>query len=157
MSPPKGNKFWTIRAKHGRDRIIQDHEVFRQSAYEYFQHCIDNPIIQKDFRGKDAEPVYLEHPRVFQKDGLAVFCGVASWRTIEDLKSVSDDFMQVVTHVEAIIRTQKFEHAAVGMFNSNIIARDLGLSDKIDKQLLDENGKPTNPNQPITIVFKESD
>lgn len=38
--------------------------------------------------------------------------------------------MEVTTYVEEIIRTQKFEGAAVGAFNANIIARDLGLSDK---------------------------
>lgn len=32
--------------------------------------------------------------------------------------------------VETTIYTQKFEGAAVGAFNSNIIARDLGLADK---------------------------
>jgi hypothetical protein len=157
MSAPKGNNFWTLRSKHGRERIIKDPQTLELAAQEYFQYCIDNPIEQIDYRGKDATPIVLKHPRVFQKDGLALWCDLSEWRLINDLKSVSQEFSQVVTRIESAIKNQKFEHAAVGMFNSNIIARDLGLSDKIDKQLLDENGKPTNPNKPITIVFKESD
>jgi hypothetical protein len=132
MAAAKGNQYWKMRSKHGRDRIITDPVALSESADEYFQMCIDNPILQKDFRGKDADTVYLEHPRVFQKDGLALFCHVSQWRTIEQLKEVSDDFLQVVTRIENIIKTQKFENAAVGLFNSNIIARDLGLRDNSD-------------------------
>lgn len=156
MAAPKGNNFWKLRSKHGRDRIIQSPEILEEAANEYFQWCIDNPIIQKDYRGKDAEMVYLEHPRVFQKDAFALFCGLAQWRTIEELKAVSKDFMQVVTRIEQAIKTQKFEHAAVGMFNSNIIARDLGLADKQHQQQLDENGNPINPNKhTITYITKK--
>ena len=40
--------------------------------------------------------------------------------------------MPIIHKIEEIIYNQKFEGAAVGIFNSNIIARDLGLSDKKD-------------------------
>lgn len=132
MSAPIGNQFWKLRSKHGRDRIISEPEILLQASDEYFKHCIDNPIIQMDIRGKDADTVYIEHPRVFQKDELAVFCGVAKWETISQLKSLSQDFLEVITRIESIISSQKFAHAAVGMFNSNIIARDLGLRDNAD-------------------------
>ena len=44
-------------------------------------------------------------------------------------KSCSKDFTRVITHVENVIFTQKFEGATVGAYNANIIARDLGLID----------------------------
>lgn len=132
MSAPTGNEFWKLRSKHGRDRIISEPETLLHASDEYFKHCINNPIIQMDIRGKDADTVYVEHPRVFQKNELAVFCGLAQWRSIEDLKTQSEDFMQVITRIESIISSQKFAHAAVGMFNANIIARDLGLRDNAD-------------------------
>ncbi len=130
MAAPKGNQFWKVRSKHGRDRIIQSPKFLEEAANEYFQYCIDNPIEVVDYRGKDATPVTIRHPRVFQKDGLILFCGISEWRLIEDLKKVSDDFSQVITRIESTIRKQKFENAAVGLFNANIIARDLGLADK---------------------------
>lgn len=39
------------------------------------------------------------------------------------------------------------------------VSKLFGLNEPttVKNQLLDENGNPTNPNQPITIVFKESD
>ncbi|MFC0183379.1 terminase small subunit [Pseudarcicella hirudinis] len=39
-------------------------------------------------------------------------------------------FLEVITRIEEIVYVQKFEGAAVGAFNANIIARDLGLADK---------------------------
>ena len=132
MAAPKNNQFWKERGKHGRDRIIQDSKALEEDANEYFQKCIDNPIIEIDYRGKDATPVEIYKPKVFQKDELAIFCGLSEWRLIDNLKYVSEDFSQVVTRIENIIKTQKFQYAAVNIFNSNIIARDLGLADKKD-------------------------
>lgn len=45
---------------------------------------------------------------------------------------INKDFSAVINKIEEIIYQQKFEGAAVGLFNSNIIARDLGLRDKQD-------------------------
>ena len=129
MAAPKGNQFWKLRLKHGRDRIIQDPVMLWENACEYFEWCIENPLIEIDFRGKDIQEVALPKMRVFQKDAFALACGLSQWRTIEDLKNVSDDFLQVVTRIEKTIYSQKFEGSAAGFFNPSIIARDLGLSD----------------------------
>ena len=40
--------------------------------------------------------------------------------------------MTVIDDIEKIIYRQKFEGAAAGLLNANIIARDLGLRDKQD-------------------------
>jgi hypothetical protein len=61
---------------------------------------------------------------------LARFCHLCKWESIDQLKDVSEDFVEVITYIEGIIRDQKYAHATVGMFNANIIARDLGLKDK---------------------------
>lgn len=132
MTFQKNNKLWELRLKHGRDRIIQDPQALWENACEYFQWCINNPINIIDFRGKDVEKIELPHPRVFQKPALAVACGVSKWEILSDLRNVSADFSEVITRIEEIIYTQKFEHAAVGVFNASIIARDLGLKENID-------------------------
>jgi hypothetical protein len=45
------------------------------------------------------------------------------------------------------MRSQKFEGASVGIFNSNIIARDLGLKENVDNTT---NGKDLNTNLVLT-------
>ena len=132
MGAPKGNCFWRLRSKHGRDRIIQDPEYLAKAADEYFELCIENPIITYDYKGKDATKVEYKIPKVFQKNELARFCNVTEWRQIDDLKTVSEDFLQVVTHIENIIADQKYQFAVANIFNATIVARDLGLQDRKD-------------------------
>lgn len=138
MAAPENNQFWKLRAKHGRDRIIKDPIALNEAANEYFQQCIENPIITVDYKGKDAERCEFELPKVFQKDELAIFCGVCKWETINQLKEVSVDFLEVVTRIENIIKSQKFQYGVLNIFNSNIIARDLGLVDKQENKLITE-------------------
>ena len=128
MAAPIGNQFWKLRLKHGRDRIIQDPKALWEDAQEYFQWCIDNPLMETDFRGKNADMVTIPHMRVFQKTGLALACGLSKWEIIEGLKEVSEDFKDVITRIEGIIATQKFEGAAGDFLNARIIAQDLGLN-----------------------------
>lgn len=149
MTFQKGNEWWRKRSKHGRDRIITDHEALLESAYEYFEQTDSRKWIKKDWVGKDAFEVERENETPYTKSGLCVFLGVDNWRTIESLKELSSDFLHVVTHIENIIFTQKIEGASVGAFNASIVSRELHLSDNIDHTT---NGKdlPSSPT-PITI------
>ena len=140
------NEFWKLRSKHGRDRIITDPDALWESACEYFSEVTNNPLIEIDFKGKDADQVEYPRPRPFQKDMLALFCDV-DWRTIEALKKVNHDFMQVVTRIEQIISSQKFEGAVSGFFNPLIIARDLGLTEKSE----------VKNTQPIQLMIDKDD
>ena len=146
MAAELGNQYWKLRSKHGRDRIIKDHKKLEEAADQYFQWCIDNPIIKTDYRVAAGEIVIVNipMPQPFQKCELARFCGLAQWRNIENLKKVSEDFKQVITCIEGTIRSQKFKYAAVGMFNANIIAQDLGLkNEKDDVKAIEETTKVT--------------
>ena len=158
MGAPKGNQYWKLRSKHGRDRIITSPEILADSADEYFQWCIDNPIFEVDYKsaGRELQRVELPHPRAFKKNELARFCHLAQWRSIEELMEVEGlgkDFSQVITRIEGIIADQKYDYAVVGMFNSNIVARDLGLSDK--KELTSPDGSMTPKN--INLNYKGKD
>ena len=148
----KGNQFWKLRSKHGRDKIIKSHGFLADASDEYFQWCVDNPIIETDYKsaGREIVTVQIPHPRVFKKEEFARFCGVSAWRTIYDLRDTSKDFLQVITRIEGIIRDQKYTYAVVGMFNSNIVARDLGLADK--KELTHEDKR-----KDVNDLFPKSD
>jgi hypothetical protein len=54
-----------------------------------------------------------------------------SRQTWNDYKKLPD-FIAVTEQAENVIRSQKFGGAAAGLLNANIIARDLGLSDKTE-------------------------
>lgn len=128
---PKNNQFWKERTKHGRDKLFESPEVLWDAACQYFEWCDQNPLISVEYLGKDARMKKVPKMRAYTWSGLELYLDVYSlrdYRTNEKYK----DFSQIITRIEAIIYTQKFEGAAAGMLNANIIARDLSLSDKSD-------------------------
>lgn len=105
------------------------------AACEYFQWCEDNPLIEIDFRGKDANEVELPKMRPFTIQGLCRYldCNTKYFNDFRDAKH--KDFSEILTRIMDTIYEQKFTGAASGFLNPNIIARDLGLADKkeVDK------------------------
>lgn len=133
MSAPIGNQFWRLREKHGRDKIYSTSAELLEDCYEYLQWCDDNPWYRNEaIKGGDraGEIINIPTARPYTLTGLCVYLNISS-ETWKDY-SKREDFVGVTTRVEEIIRTQKFEGAAVGAFNANIIARDLGLKEQTE-------------------------
>lgn len=136
MGFEQGNKLWQKRAKHGRDKIFSNADDLWHSAIEYFKYCDDNPWIKYEAikSGEMAgELIPIPVSRPYTLTALCIFLGVNT-KYFSDfkkaLKENEEDFSEVVSRIEETIYSQKFEGATVGLFNSNIIARDLGLVDK---------------------------
>ena len=127
MAAPKGNNCWQLRLKHGLDGKFKKPEEIEYNFEQYVQWAEENPLIEVDFRGKDAMRVEIPKKRVLTKDGFALACGFSCWATLAVYRNKSEDFAKVFTRIEEAIRLQKFEGASSGFFNHNIIARDLGL------------------------------
>ena len=148
----KGNKFWTLRAKHGRDKIFKTPTIMLEAACEYFQWCEDNPLyetnLQKIKTSRDTEEIKLvdlPKMRALTMHGLCSFLHVNTMyfnqfeksikeKAAEKLTDEDKDFSLVITHIREIIYNQKFTGAAAGFLNANIIARDLGLKDKSETE-----------------------
>jgi hypothetical protein len=143
----KGNQFWKLRLKHGRDTIIKSPEELWSNFIEYAQWIEDNPLLEVDFRGKDATQVVLPKMRPMLKSTFAIMCGYSCWDNLIEVLKTKDGFSQIITRIEACIYSQKLEGAASGFFNSNIIARELGLTDKQENKLTSD--------KPIIITLTE--
>ncbi len=132
MSAPEGNQFWKLRSKHGRDKLFQTPELLWEAACEYFEWCNTHPWERVDFKGKDAEEVRIPTERPLTLNGLCLYlgCSLDYFRSFKSQnRKNADGFITVIREIEQTIYTQKFEGAAVGAFNANIIARDLGLKE----------------------------
>ena len=153
MAATKGNQFWKARAKHGRDKIFKTPELMLDAAFDYFQWVEDNPLTKAIiYQGEVSEnPEKLM--RAMTIKGLCIYWGVNTQYLNDfigglDLEDeTSNDFSSVINTIKEIIETQKFEGASAGLLNPNIIARDLGLTDK--KEL---SGSVENP---LTLVIQE--
>lgn len=130
MKFEQGNQFWKLRSKHGRDKLFETPELLWEAASEYFESTDSRKWVKKDWVGKDAFEVERETETPYTLSGMCLYfdCSREWWNKFKN--SERPEFLQVITRIENIIFTQKFEGAAVGAFNANIIARDLGLSDK---------------------------
>src|SRR5690606_3882672 len=102
---------------------------------EYFQWCQDNPMMEtvamKIKVTRDKEKIVLQEVpkmRPFTLHGLCNYIDLS----IDGFKLYEkrEDFVAVTTRAREIIYKQKFEGAAAGFLNANIIARDLGLAEK---------------------------
>jgi len=133
-----GNQFWKMRSKHGRDKLFATAELLWEAACEYFQWCDENPWYKNEaVKAGDhfGEHVQIPIARPYTIKGLCIYldCNSEYFRQFKaSLGNEQTDFSRIILLIEETIYTQKFEGAAVGAFNSNIIARDLGLTDKKD-------------------------
>jgi len=146
MGAPKGNKFWELRSKHGRDKLFATPELMWEAATEYFTYIQETPLEQEEIvKYKDYyEKVSISKMRPFTLIGLCLYldCSSSYFREFKsNIKETDKDFLTVITRIEETIYNQKFEGAASGFLNPNIIARDLGLMDKTD---ITTNGKDIN-------------
>ena len=140
-----GNKFWLARSSHGRNPIFKDAEQLRAACYEYFQWVEDNPLYEEKIfhsQGMITKDT-IAKMRAMTIGGLRIFLGVCE-QTWTNYKN-NPDFLGVVKEVEEIIYNQKFTGAAADMLNSNIIARELGLSDKVQNEHTGANGTALQP------------
>lgn len=131
MPAPKGNSFWMKRTTIGRAKLFETPEVLWNAACEYFEECDNNPWIKKDWVGKDGDEVERETQRPYTQKGLCIFLDIDE----TTLSNYSTDpiykaFFPITAHIKNIIYTCKFEGALVGAFNANLVARELGISDK---------------------------
>lgn len=128
MGAPAGNQFWKLRSKHGRDKIFSSPEILWEACQEYFEATDARKWYKTEFNGKDAIECHVPTETPYTWTGLYLFLDI-SHQTWSDYEK-REDFIEITTRVRNIIYTQKFEGAAVGAFNANVISRDLGLTDK---------------------------
>jgi hypothetical protein len=130
-----GNEFWKIRSRHGREKLFKTPELMWEAACEYFQWCADNPLYEYKGFAFQGEVTIEAFPllRALTMEGLCFYlhCSSNYFKTFKaQLTEFDDDFMSIIHQIEKVVYRQKFEGAAAGLLNANIIARDLGLVDK---------------------------
>jgi hypothetical protein len=137
MAAPKGNSFWKdAESPLGRKKAYLPESLWNKFI-EYIEKCEANPWYKNEaIKGGDMAGAIVQIPtsRPFTISGFSVHAGI-SVQTF-DSYSKTEEFLEVTTRIRDIIFTQKFEGAAVGAYNANLISRDLQLIDQ--KKLIQE-------------------
>lgn len=132
MAAPKGNRFWEMRSSHGRKPIFHDADELWDAACEYFAWVEDNPLEEEKlfhFQGAVVRDK-ISKIRAMTVAGMCLFLDISddAWEDYCKRK----DFIGVTDQIKKVIYDQKFSGAAADLLNANIIARDLGLGDKVE-------------------------
>ncbi len=100
-----------------------------KSMCQYFMWCEENPIYKKEMIKQTGALTTYEIPRPYD---LITMCCVhlgISPSYILDLSKRNDPegYGDVARRGLAVIRAQKYEYAATGIFNANLIGKELGF------------------------------
>lgn len=121
-------------------------DVLWALACEYFQQGVEDNMNKVDFiRSGDAagQVIYLPTQRPYSWTSFELFLtykGVR--RSIKEFRANRDgryaEYAEVVERIDSVIYQQKFDGAAIGGYNPQLIIRDLGLAEKVDAKLQQE-------------------
>jgi len=130
-----GNQFWKLRSRHGREKLFATPELLWEAACEYFQWCEDNPLEEEKVFQYQGEIVRtkVKKMRAMLLSQLCLYldCSTSYFRAFKStLQEEDKDFLTIINKIEETIYNQKFQGASADLLNANIIARDLGLTDK---------------------------
>ena len=123
-------------AKH---KYIETPEKLWELFTEFIEHEKSNPLFKVDYVGKDGEKVNtpLQVPITFE----AFECWLADKGVINDLghyvantDDAYSEYRTIITRIQKNCFAQNFKGASVGLFNANIIARKLGLTEKTENK-----------------------
>jgi hypothetical protein len=129
----KGNQFWRLREKDGREYDYKTFEEFKGKCYEYFEYKETDFVYVEESHVKEGT-VTLRKQTPYLKEELYPFLGI-SRGTWNNYKERGSDFLTLITHVEEIIVGNKKRGAYVGIFNANIVKADIGLVDQSQTNL----------------------
>lgn len=138
--------YWQWRKKTGRPKILKTPQQLWEIACDYFEWCDENPLFRQDFlRSGDfaGSKVDVKLGRPYTWQGLENHLREAGLvAKLDDYRANRggnySEFSDILSHIETIIYDQKYTGAVVGLFNANLIAKDLGMTEKIEQKITTE-------------------
>ena len=124
----KGNQFWRLREYVGRPKAFETGEQLVEEAMKYFDWVEKNPLmLHKVFAtGGGLE----KKARAMSIPALSTHLGTSE-STFKAYKKRDDDLGLAANYVQQVMDAYNIEIACSGLGNGNIIARIIGLSDKV--------------------------
>ncbi|WP_337043766.1 terminase small subunit [Emticicia sp. 17c] len=125
-------QYYQLRSKNAKDKAFKTPAALIEACNAYFEWCLDNPLIEEKVFQHQGRAVTadVKITRPFTLEGLCNYIDLST-QGFKEYES-EEAFSPVVARIRQIIETQQFEGVAAGLFNANIIARKLGLTEKKD-------------------------
>lgn len=147
-----------MRSEHGRDYLFSTPAELEKEISAYFNWVDSHPwykveaIKSGDNAGK---LIKIPNARPYTLSGLCIYLNASEnyWKEFRKTPELSKDFLAIISRTEEIIRTNKFEGAAVGAFKENIMIRDLGMAEKTEARQVDRNGNDVAQAGPPALLM----
>jgi len=127
----------------GKNKYIETPEKLLDLFKEYVIHEQQNPLYKRDYIGKDGIPVDTPLTTPITFDGFELY--LFEKEIINDLGDYSKnddnrytDYAPIITHIRKFCYVNNFKGASVGLFNANLIAKKLGITEKIETKQVDK-------------------
>lgn len=126
----------SVKEQTGRPRKYTPARLWKK-ALEYFEWNEKNPLYETKAFANDKTK-QLPKLRAMTESAFCLYAGISHDLFLLYKKGADPykDFIVVSGRIATIIYIQKLEGAAADLFNANIIARELGLQEKITAQFV---------------------
>lgn len=155
--------YWAWRKNVGRKKAIRTPQKMWTLACEYFEETDANPFMKNEaIKSGELAGTVMQVPtiRPYSWEGFSDYLlsqGIAG--DVDNYRINRDgrysEFTGVMREIKAVMFQQKFDGAAVGAFNSNVIVRDLHLVEK--KELEHKHGPSEDYLAALKIASKGKD
>ena len=119
----------------GKNKYIETPEKLWEHFVSYKEHVKSNPIIVKDWVGKDATDVFREKEKPLTIDGFECWC--YDNEIISDLSQYFanteqrySEYQTICSRIRKAVRTEQIEGGMVGIYNPSITQRLNNLVEK---------------------------
>ncbi len=127
---PVGNQLYKLASNTGRPKLFTTPQDLLSAACNYFEYVENNPVIKYGVYGKDAKIIGVPKMRAMSLQGLYAFIGVCNLRRYKQ----HAEFVQVIAYIENVINVHNINGASAGLLNPCIVARLLGLKERVAKE-----------------------
>ena len=126
-----------------KQKYIESPEKLWEYFLSYVEHERNNPLFKRDYVGKDGNEVDtpLQVPITFE----GFECYLQDQNIISHLSDYSankdgkyQSYSTIISRIRQNCFVQNFKGAAVGLFNPNLIAKKLGLIDKVQNTIIEQ-------------------
>ena len=124
----------------GRTKLIETPEIMWELFLKYKKETKDNPILIKDWVGKDANMVLREKEKPLTVDGFECWCFENS--IISDLshyfmnlENRYKDYIGICSRIRKAVRNDQINGGMAGIYNPSITQRLNGLVEKQETKI----------------------
>lgn len=124
----------------GKKKYIETPELMWDYFLQYKKYVKDNPIIVKDWVGKDATDVYREKEKPLTIDGFECWCydnGIISdlSQYFANTEQRYTDYQTICSRIRKAVRTDQIEGGMAGIYNPSITQRLNNLVEKVQNEV----------------------